>query len=80
MEFQTLSFGVGEIGGVAPFHTQERTSSTYPPRFSKQFLEEVFSETRFPVLRVLGNSMSVPLQNYPKTQFVVLFTEFTPTS
>src|SRR5215218_10098455 len=37
MEFQTLPFGVGEIGRVAPFHAQERTSSTYLPRFSKQF-------------------------------------------
>jgi len=39
MELQILPFGVGEIGGVAPFHAQERTSSTYPSRFSKQFLE-----------------------------------------
>src|SRR5215203_6607516 len=37
MELQTLPFSIGEIGGVAPFHAQERTSSTYPPRFSKQF-------------------------------------------
>ena len=46
MEFQTLPFGVREISGVAPFHAQERTSSTYPTRFSKQFLEGVFSEVR----------------------------------
>ena len=41
MELQTLPFGVGEIGGVAPFHAQERTSSTYPPHFSKQSLERL---------------------------------------
>jgi hypothetical protein len=38
MELQTLPFSIGEIGGVAPFHAQERTSLTYPSRFSKQFL------------------------------------------
>ncbi len=38
MRLQTLPFGVGEISGVAPFHAQERTSSTYPTRFTKQFL------------------------------------------
>jgi hypothetical protein len=38
MELQTLPFGVGKIGCVAPFHAQERLSSTYPTRFSKQFL------------------------------------------
>ena len=27
---ETLPFGVGEIGRVAPFHAQERTSSTCP--------------------------------------------------
>ena len=37
IEFQTLPFGVGEVGCVAPFHAQERTSPTYPSRFSKQF-------------------------------------------
>jgi len=38
MELKTPPFGVGEIGGVASFHAQERTSSTCPTRFSKQFL------------------------------------------
>src|SRR5215204_1567304 len=41
-----LPFSVGEIGGVAPFHAQERTSSTCPTRFFKQSLEEFFSETQ----------------------------------
>ena len=61
MEFQTLPFGVGEIGRVAPFHAQERTSSTYLPRFSKQFLEGSFSETHIPVsecLYALGLGLS----------------------
>src|SRR5215208_745501 len=62
MELQTLPFSVGEIGGVAPFHAQERTSSTYPPRFSKQFLEGKFSETGLPVYGVLGNSKHVWLR------------------
>jgi hypothetical protein len=35
---QTLPFSVGKIGGVAPFHAQERMSSIYPTRFSKPFL------------------------------------------
>jgi hypothetical protein len=30
--------GIREIGLVAPFHAEERTSQTYPSRFSKQFL------------------------------------------
>ena len=38
MELQTLPFGVGKNGWVAPVHAQERTSSTYLTRFSKQFL------------------------------------------
>src|SRR5215217_6666359 len=42
---KTLPFSVGEIGGVAPFHAQERTSSTCPTRFFKQSLEEFFLET-----------------------------------
>src|SRR5215211_4529299 len=29
--------GIREISRIAPFHAQERTSSTYPSRFSKQF-------------------------------------------
>ena len=37
MGLQTPPFDVGEIGRVAPFHAQERKSSTYPTRFSKQF-------------------------------------------
>src|SRR5215218_3779055 len=41
MELQALPFGVGEIGRVAPFHAQERTSSTYSSRFSKQFLSTI---------------------------------------
>src|SRR5919112_3429696 len=53
MELQTLPFGVGEIGGVAPFHAQERTSSTYPSRFSKQFQEGFFSETGLPTNTIL---------------------------
>ncbi len=40
MEFQTLPFGVGEIGGVAPFHAQERTSSTYPLTFPDSLSRE----------------------------------------
>jgi hypothetical protein len=45
MKLQTLPFGVGEIGGVAPFHAQERTSSTYTSRFSKWFLEKLSEKT-----------------------------------
>jgi hypothetical protein len=31
-------FGIREISRIAPFHAEERTSQTYPSRFSKQFL------------------------------------------
>ena len=54
MGLQILPFGIGEIGWVASFHAQERTSSTYPTRFSKQFLEEVFSETELLAARLPG--------------------------
>ena len=37
MNLQTPPLDVGEIGCVAPIHAQERTWSTYPTRFSKQF-------------------------------------------
>jgi hypothetical protein len=73
MELQTVPFGVGEIGGVTSFHAQERTSSIYPPRFSKQFLEEVFSETGFPVYRVLGNSLGLSLSEFFQTSFLSVF-------
>ena len=46
MELQTLPFGISEIGRVAPFHAQERTSSTCTTRFFKQSLEEEFYELR----------------------------------
>jgi hypothetical protein len=34
---EDLPFAFGEVGRVALFHAQERTSSTHPSRFSKQF-------------------------------------------
>ena len=40
MRAETLPFSVGQIGRVAPFHAQERTSSIRPTRFFKQFLSE----------------------------------------
>src|SRR5215210_5259626 len=36
---------VRKIGRIAPLHARERTSSTYPTRFSKQFQKGFFSET-----------------------------------
>jgi hypothetical protein len=37
VRLQTLPLGVGKIGRIVLFHARERTSSTYPARFSKQF-------------------------------------------
>ena len=34
---ETPPFGIGKIGGIAPFHAQELRSSSYLIRFSKQF-------------------------------------------
>ena len=44
MELQTLPFGVGEIGGVAPFLAQERTSSTYPLALPNSFRAAVLGD------------------------------------
>ena len=38
MGLDALPFSVGEMCRVAPFHAQERTSSTCPTRFFKQSL------------------------------------------
>jgi hypothetical protein len=72
MGLQTLPFGVGEIGWVAPFHAQERTSSTYVTRFSKQLLEGVFYEIlqKFtadssPLARIVTQGGGVSLHGTP---------------
>jgi hypothetical protein len=44
MATETLPFGVGQIGNIAPFHAQERTSSIRITRFFKQFLYRRLSE------------------------------------
>jgi hypothetical protein len=38
VRLETLPFGISQIGSVAPFHSQERTSQIRPTRFFKQFL------------------------------------------
>ena len=43
--FETLPFGIAEIGRVAPFHRSERKSSTSPSLF-QTVSEGVFSEVR----------------------------------
>jgi hypothetical protein len=37
MRLQTLPFGIGKIGCVAPFHAQERTSPSYRSDLSNSF-------------------------------------------
>jgi hypothetical protein len=43
VRLQSLPLGVSEMGWVAPFHAQERTSLTYPTRFFKQFRKVCFA-------------------------------------
>src|SRR5215212_670299 len=44
--FETLPFGITEIGRVAPFHGSERKSSTSPSLFQTVSLEKLFDNSK----------------------------------